>query len=254
MHKIKNILSVSLTLAKINFRLRTENSYLGILWYLLNPLLLFIILYFVRQSAFQGNEIEYFSLYLLIGITCYNFFKLSLTESINSVVDNPNYIKSINKVHPHSLVIAVIIQALYSHLFELILITILVFYFGINPIGLLFYIPAILLFSILTSGIGMIFATTGVFINDLKNIWIILSQILLLGTPIFYTLNTNSFLYKINLFNPLFYFIETSRSLLIYNKMPSFEIILGLILFTCIFFVVGLTIFNKYRYKFAEYL
>ncbi len=45
---VRNILRISLILAKTNFKLRIEGSYLGILWYLLNPLALFLILLLIK--------------------------------------------------------------------------------------------------------------------------------------------------------------------------------------------------------------
>ncbi|HNU96023.1 MAG TPA: hypothetical protein PKH95_01275 [Candidatus Magasanikbacteria bacterium] len=38
--KINNIFNLSWQLAKANFKLRNEGSYLGIFWYLLDPLLM----------------------------------------------------------------------------------------------------------------------------------------------------------------------------------------------------------------------
>jgi len=45
--KIKKTLSLGFSLASAQFKLRNEGSYLGVLWYLLEPLSFFAILLFL---------------------------------------------------------------------------------------------------------------------------------------------------------------------------------------------------------------
>ena len=253
-HKIKNIFRISLALAKVNFNLRIEGSYLGVLWYLLNPLILFAVLWFVKEAAFAEVQINYYPLYLLIGIAGFNFFKQAITSSIDAISSNYEYIKSINNIAPETLVISAFIQAIFSHIFEFILIFGLAIYLKISLVGLLFYPVFFLIFVILVLGICFIFATIGVYVSDLNNVWIILSQLIMLATPIFYSINPSSLIYKINLANPLFYFLETIRSIVITSKPPTLFIMLALIIFSLLSFVIGILIFKKHQNKFAELL
>ena len=48
--KIKSISALSFSLAKANFKIRNEGSYLGIFWYLLEPLAFFIVLLFFGEG------------------------------------------------------------------------------------------------------------------------------------------------------------------------------------------------------------
>ena len=228
-YKLQEIIRLSISLAKVNFRLRIEGSYLGIFWYLLNPLALFLVLFFVKKTAFADIEIPFYPLYLLIGIAGFNFFKQAISESIDSINHNSDYIKSINRVAPESLVIAVVLQSAFSHIFEFILIIGMAIYFQISFTGFLLYPLIFGLFFLLTLGISFIFAAIGAYVNDLDNIWIIISQLLLLATPVFYSISENSLIYKVNLLNPLFYFLEISRNLLIYNKLSSLFLMLTML-------------------------
>lgn len=252
--KIQNILRISLALAKVNFRLRIEGSYLGIFWYLLNPLIMFSVLFFVREAAFSDVEIPYFPLYLLIGIAGFNFFKQAITNSIDSINTNSEYIKSINNIAPETLVLSAVFQAALSHIFEFIMILFLAIYLHISLIGLLFYPIILLFFIILTAGIAFIFATIGVYVTDLNNIWLIISQFLLLATPIFYIINPLYFIYKVNLLNPLFYYIEISRTVIINSRPPSLFLALTMIIASLIFLSFGAWIFKRHQKEFAELL
>ena len=71
MWKFKGIL---FNFAISDLKIRYRNSVLGVLWSLIEPLLMLGVLFFVFSTMFKF-EIENFPIYLLIGIICYNFFK-----------------------------------------------------------------------------------------------------------------------------------------------------------------------------------
>lgn len=252
--RICNIFRIGFEIAKTNFRLRVEGSYLGVFWYLLNPLILFAIFMLIKRAAFSDIDIPYYPLYLLIGIAGFNFFKTVITEAINSIGTNPDYVKSINRVAPESLVLAVVIQAIFSHIFEFGLIIALALYLNVSLIGILFYPVILLLFAILSLGLALVAASVGVYVSDLDNVWNILSQLLLLGTPIFYLISPGSLIYTLNLFNPLFYFLEIVRSLIINGNISNLNFLLIFIALTFVSLFFGLYIFKSYKKKFAELL
>lgn len=251
-YKIKEIFRLSFSLAKVRFILRMEGSYLGFFWYFLSPLALFAIILFVKSAAFSDLPIAYYPLYLFIGISGANFFRVVLSNSIKAISANADHLKSVNNVSPAVLVLSGVLLAIFSHLFELALLVALMIYFKISLIGLLFYLPIFFGFALMVLGISFIFATVGVYVNDLDNIWTIASQLLFLATPTFYAVAVGSAVYTANLFNPLFYFLEIARRALIYASWPPLWmtlIFIGLILG---FLVFGLAIFNKHKKKFAE--
>ncbi len=250
--KILKILRVSLSLAKANFILRIEGSYLGIFWYLLNPLALFYIILFIQKSAFAGSPTPHYPAYLMIGIIGLNFFRQVISSSIQSIAASGDYIKSMNNIAPEVLVLSVVFQSALSHFFEFILMIGFMIYWRIPLLGLLFYPFIFALFLLLVIGIAFIFAAVGVYITDIDNIWSIFAQLLLFITPIFYVATPGSAVYTANLFNPLFYFLEISRRLIIYSEWPPAWMALTMLILSLSFFVIGLAVFNKYKKKFAE--
>jgi len=72
-YKLKSILGLSLSLAKSYFKSRNEGSYLGIFWYLLNPLAFFVIIMLMSQVINAKPEKDY-PLYLFLGLIMFNFF------------------------------------------------------------------------------------------------------------------------------------------------------------------------------------
>lgn len=247
----KKTFLLSFSIAKANFKLRNEGSYLGIFWYLLNPLSLFAILLFLRGAFFSTEHIKFYPIYLLIGIIMINFFNQLIGFSINVIQNNSGYIKSI-KISQEVFVFAMVIQFIFSHIFELMLVAILFVFFKVSLIGILLYLFIFIFFTIFVLGLCLIFAVIGLYINDFNNIWSIASQLLFFITPIFYSISPGTNLSAINHFNPLFHFITITRDVAIYGIFPPLPIILLMIGISVGSFFVGSIIFNKFKGKFAE--
>jgi len=250
--KLRKSLSLGIQIAKADFKLRNEGSYLGIFWYLLNPILTFFFLFIIFSDRL-GNTIPYYVLYLLLGIIMFNFFQSTTIDSTRAILkDNIGIIKSINFPR-ESLIIAIIIKGLFSHFFEVILFFVLYFYFRLPPPGIFFYALILLLFCIFIFGICLILSSLTVFFADLENIWNFGVRILWLITPIFYSIEGGQLkLFYLNLLNPVYYFITISRDLIIYEKLPQPYLVLGAFFYSMLFLLLGLVIFNKFRDKFAE--
>lgn len=248
--KIKGILGLSLSLAKARFKLRNEGSYLGIFWYLLEPIFAFAILLVIRQVIYQ-TATPYYPIYLILGLTMFNFFAASTSFSTNTISSNSGFIKSL-KIEKEPFVISGVIQYIFSHFFEFLIVIIVALYLKVPLIWFIFYPIVFGLFCIFTLGVSFILATIGVYIKDLPNIWVILVRLLWFITPIFYTIGENRAIYLFNLFNPIYYFINTMRDLVIYHVFPSFAVISAIILSSVGVFAIGLITFMKNKNKFAE--
>ena len=142
-NSIKQFLGLSFSLAVSEFKLRNEGSYLGIFWYLLNPVLMFILLMAVF-SANLGTGIPSYPIYLLIGIIMFNFFQKTTIESTKIIMQHNAMIKSIKFPH-NALIGSIVLKTLFSHFFEIIVLAVFLVLFGVPLSGLIFY-PLILVF------------------------------------------------------------------------------------------------------------
>jgi ABC-type polysaccharide/polyol phosphate export permease len=248
---LKNFWQLSVTLAKTSFKLRNEGSYLGILWYLLNPLLLFLLLLLVFSDRL-GNNIPSYPLYLLLGIIIFNFFQRTTTESTKTIVrDYKGIIKSINFPR-ESLISSIVLKTFFSHLFEILLFIIFILIFKGSVVSLFFYPIILIFFCIFVFGACLILSSLTVYFADLENIWFFVSRLIWLGTPIFYAIEGQTRLFYVNLVNPLYYFITIAREIIIYSKVPELWMIFGGLGYSLLFLLIGLLIFNKLKIKFAE--
>jgi len=249
-NKLKSIMGLSLSLAKSYFKTRNEGSYLGILWYLLTPLAFFAIITAMGQIINAKPEKDY-PLYLFLGLIMFNFFLNSTLSSVKSMANNSGFLKSI-KTTPESFVIAIALEFIFAHFFEIILFSLFMVYFKVNLIGLVFYPLIFLLLLLFTLGMSFILATIGVYISDFNNVWDVFCKLLWFITPIFYFAISGTILYEFNLFNPLYYYISAARDVVIYTKIPEINMIVNMVIISIITFVLGLFVFNLNKNKFAE--
>jgi len=248
---IKKIASLSFQIAKVEFKLRNEGSYLGVLWYLLNPALMFVLLLAIFNDRL-GGDIQHYPLYLLLGIIMFNFFQSVTAESTRTIIREHHYlIKSIDFPR-ESLIVAVVLKNLFSHFLEIALFAIVTLILGANPLPIIYYLPVLALLAAFVFGSSLILASLTVYFVDLGNIWDFALKLIWLGTPIFYSIGGQTRLFWANLANPMYYFITLARDLVVYGRTPDWWLPLGAIAWTIASFAVGIIVFGKLKIKFAE--
>jgi len=91
MWKTKGIL---FNFAISDLKVRYRNSILGILWSIIEPLLLLGVLFVVFSTMFKF-DIENFPIYLLLGIITWNFFKNGTSIALGSLTNRAAFITQI---------------------------------------------------------------------------------------------------------------------------------------------------------------
>lgn len=248
--KVKKIWQISWSMAKADFRLRNEDTYLGIIWYLLNPLLIFGLLLFLFAHQL-GVTIQNYPAYLLLGIIMFNFFQNTTTEATTVIISNAGLIKAIN--FPREiLVLGIILKNLFSHFFEVFIFLVFFGFSGILRWEIIFYPVILILFGLFTIGFSFFLSSLTIYFADLGNIWLFASRLIWLTTPIFYSVAFQPKLLFINLFNPIYFYITFARDVIIYSQWPPIWLIAGTLFYTLLSLIIGFLVFNKLKKNFAE--
>lgn len=249
---IKKTSKLSFSLAKTQFKLRNEGSYLGIFWYLLEPLSFFIILLFLG-GVISSNLINKYPLYLFLGLIMFNFFLAATSSSATIIGSNSGYIKSI-KINPEIFVVANVLLFSFSHIFEIIIFAVFMYFYGANIIMLIFYPFIFFFFLLFVLGFSFLLATLGVYLVDLNNIWQVAGRFLFFATPIFYVMPRNTWLFWLSRFNPLYQYTSIARDIVVYGEVPVFYGMFLVSIISVFMFLVGFFVFKKNENKFAEKL
>jgi len=244
----EQLMRTSNTIAWTGFRLRNEGSYFGVLWYLFEPLFLFFVLLSLRP-VFVKEAIPYYPVYLLTGIIIFNFFSKATHYSVSLFSRNASLLKSTN-IARESLVFGGVLQFLFSHFFEFLLLLVVSLLFGITPGWFFWYLLVLVAFVFFICGCCFILCVLGVYFNDLDNLWSVFMRLLWFLTPIFYIPPNNSIFLFFNFFNPLFYFITLFRASILGQFL--FETFFVVLFFGLFFFFVGILFFNLFKYRIVE--
>jgi ABC-type polysaccharide/polyol phosphate export permease len=245
-------LRLAWTLGKTQFILRIAGRYLGIVWYLLEPLAYFLLFLLLQANLHTGTVANYPS-YLLLGLIMINFFMAATSGALRSIRDNSNLIKSINlplEVFP----VSAVIQFCFSHSFELALFVIIAAFYHELSWGVLLYPVIFLPFAAFAIGIALIVTTIGVFIEDFINVWSMVARLIWLATPVFYVAAPGTLAHYLNLLNPLSYFLNIARQIIIYGTTPSSLSVAIALASAAASLAIGLIAFKTFKKSFGEYL
>src|SRR5947209_2644336 len=78
-----------------DFQAKYKGSLLGVLWSLLNPLVLLGVYLLVFGVIFPNAKTRHFPLYLLAGLACWIFFATSMQSAARSLIDSAELIKKV---------------------------------------------------------------------------------------------------------------------------------------------------------------
>ena len=237
-----------------DIKLKYKNSILGILWSMLDPLLMMIVLSIVFGSIFKNN-IPNFPVYVLIGRIVYSFFSQATNASMESILWNKQLIKKIyvpKYFFPLSKVCSTFITFIIS--FIPLVLVMAVTGMKFNRINLMVIFPLIYLLGI-SLGIGMILCSIRVFFGDVKHLYSVFLLMLMYMTPVFYPAEiiADKFMGVIKL-NPLFTILNMIRDAMMYQTLSPLQDHLTSIGYMFLYLLIGFMVFYKTQDKFIFHL
>lgn len=239
---------------------RYRGSWLGVLWSLLNPLLMLALYTFVFSVVFEARwnvGVEEgrldFALHLFAGLICFGLFSETVNAAPTLVLNNTNYVKRVVfplEVLPASRFLSSLVQAGFG---LSILIIAQALYRGYVPWTLLLLPVAILPTALVTLGIAYFLASLGVFVRDIGNLVTPITTVLMFLSPVMYPLSRLPQSMQATLaWNPLAPMIDAFRRVVLECRTPDWTTWAAVTLFGSLLLWAGLTWFVKTKSGFAD--
>lgn len=228
-----------------DLKIRYRNSVLGFVWNFLEPLLLLSVLYVVFTNVFKST-IEYFPLYLLLGLIMWNMMVRGTQMALNSTLSRSGILSQIHipgEIPPISSALTSIIMLS----FELIVFGFFLVAFQFVPPITIIVFPLILILEfILVLGLALPLSVLNVKYRDTQFIWGVILHAGFFLTPIFYKTDIlPKQIQSILVFNPMVQIMDLAHDVVLYGTFPSFaHITIGLTM-TFIIFAIGYGVFRK---------
>ena len=230
-----------LLLFKTLANLRTEVSryYLNYAWWVIEPVLMMSVFYVVF-GLFLNRGTQHYIAFLLVGLTCWNWFGRSVQNGASSIYQGRILMLQVD-IPKVFFPLEVFLRDSFKQMFVLLLLlTFLLFY--PTPVGLTWLaLPALILTqAVFLVGFICLVAAIVPFIPDLKFVIGTAVQLMFFGSGVFYRIEDvvlPEHRYILYL-NPVAGLIKNYREVLLYNHWPDWAYlgkVLVVSLFLCAF-------------------
>lgn len=234
------------------FKLRDQGSLLGVLWSVLNPLLMLALLYVVFNYH-MGGQIENYAVYLLIGLVIYTHFSNS-TAAAMRIFENMGAL-TINAVFPKEiLVIASVLSRSIEFAISFVVCIAIAWIVGVKPGPTVFLV---LLVIVVQSGfalaVSLLLSFLYLYLKDIEHLYQLLMRLLFFLTPIFYQLDYlgDGVVRQIVLMNPLTHLATFARNAIFGGPTLWGELLVSVLL-TLMLLLVSFRIFKRFEPVLAE--
>jgi ABC-type polysaccharide/polyol phosphate export permease len=241
-----------------DFRIRYRNMSLGILWSLINPLVMMTVLALIFGRILPGGGDPHnqpFPVFILCGLVPFNFFVGALMSGSTSIVDNAGLIKRV-PVPREVVPIAAVLSNCVHLLIQIALLLLLTVAFGLRPNRYWFWLPVIwALYVAFVCGLALGSSAINVYIRDTRYVLESFTTVLFWLVPIFYSFSIIPEQYKdIYQFNPVAALVLAMRKIIMEGLAPPTSLLLNLSIAACVAVVFGLLIFRRLKIRFYEHI
>jgi lipopolysaccharide transport system permease protein len=212
---------------------RYSKTVLGVVWSMINPLVMIVIYSFVFGLIFEvrfgrpagTSEIPY-GIVLFSGLLLHVFLAETLIRAQSVILDNPNYVKRVIfplEILPIGILIANVVQAVIA--LGVLMVVILIAGFPIPPTALL--LPIVWAPLILISlGLAMMVASLGVFVRDIGQVLGFMMTILMFASSILFPIEMlPEAMRPWLLLNPLTIIVDQTRAVLLWGELPNWRLL-----------------------------
>jgi len=233
-----------------NIKTRYKRSVLGVVWTMLNPLLIMIVLSVVFS---RFARMDNYPVYILTGLMAWNFFSFSTRESMGELIWSGSLLHRIY-IPKTVFVVSAVGTGVINLALTFIPLLLIALIMGVTLRPAIFVMPlAVLILVVFALGVGMLLATTAVFFADMVPVYDVILQIWFYASPVLYApemISTNwAWLLKLN---PLYYMINLFRIPLYEGTVPPMELWVISTLIALVSFIAGGLVFtsksNEYAY------
>ena len=237
---------------------RYKGSALGVLWSLINPLILMGIYVLVFSLLWKVAQVPHYALYLLVGLTVWLFFSSSLTTASRSLLDSAALIRKVRfprETIPASVVTVQLVT--FTVVFALVAIVTVAVVGTFGP-ELLLVIPLMVCLFAFVLGLSLLVSVLHAYFRDVAPIlsaallpWFFLSPIFFEVTDITKLASHEWARILLTWINPIAPFITALRSVVYDGAVPDGGVLLYTLAAAVIGIAAGTVLFRRLQAELA---
>ncbi len=211
-------------LFKRDFFANYKQSYLGVLWVFIAPVVGIVSWVFLNAAGVlsPGDVGVPYPVYVLLGSTVWGLFMSFYSNTSKSLAEYTGLIQQINFPH-EALVVKQVAQTVAAFVINMALILIVLLVFKVVPSWKIVLFPlAIVPLMLLGTGIGMVLAVISAVANDMEKAATAVMGFLMYLTPVIYAPDRqNALISAVIKWNPLAYLVGGARDVILYGRIEN---------------------------------
>ena len=175
-------------LVKRELSARYQGSFLGMFWSYIQPLVRFLLYYFVIGEIIgMGDRVENFAIHVFTAMVFVHYFTESFTAGTRSIVRNSSIVKKM-AVPREMFPVASMIVSAYHTIPGMVILVGANLIVGWNPdmVGVAAGLLGFVLFTVLGTALALLFSAANVFARDFSNVVQTLNQFVQFSVPMIY--------------------------------------------------------------------
>lgn len=242
------------TLVSKDFKLKYRRSVLGVLWSVLNPLLMMLVLTAVFSTFFKF-DIEHYPFYLILGNTIFTLMADSTTYGMKSIIESAPLIKKI-RIEKMIFPIEKVLFQVVNFAISLIAVALVMVFLQITPSWNLLLLPVLLIYvTLFSAGISLLLSALVVFFRDLMHLWSVVIMAWTYATPLFYPVSIlPDWMMTFEMVNPMYHYVTYFRQIALWNTTPGLMDNLVCLGMAAVTFLIGFIVFRRLQSKFILYV
>ncbi|HEV3229051.1 MAG TPA: ABC transporter permease [Solirubrobacteraceae bacterium] len=249
-------------LVRRELRQRYKGSALGILWYLVNPLLLmgvYGLLFGVLLKA-RGTSTHDYLLFLFVGLIVWLFFSQSLLAGASSLLEQSALVARVR--FPRETVPASVVTVQLVTFCALLALALLVAVaLRGTGVGLVLLVPLVVCLYAFALGLALVVSILHAYFRDVQPIlaavllpWFFLSPIFFQPSQVSGIAHRHWLEILLNWGNPVAPFIRALRSVVFDGTVPSAGVLAYVVIAAALALAIGLTLFRRLEDELAVVL
>tara|TARA_R110002049_G_scaffold307899_1_gene510088 strand:+ start:61 stop:843 length:783 start_codon:yes stop_codon:yes gene_type:complete len=231
----------------VNIRTTVATTRLGVLWWILDPLFLMLIYYFVVKMVFDRGGEDY-HLFALCGIVTFQAFSRSISLCTSSLTKNGGLIRQASLPMAAYVFITPLVQTFFYAIGLLIIVIWNAPVAGWHTLSVLAILPLMVLMPF---ALGLFLSVSEVFTRDTGKL---LSYVLRFGfylSPVLYApervynLDVPQWILALYQLNPMVHVITWVREVLLYGRALDWSVVAVIYVATLVLVQCGLIFFRR---------
>jgi lipopolysaccharide transport system permease protein len=248
-------------LVRRELRQKYKGSALGVLWYLVNPLVMMGAYTLMFGAILHVQNIPDYPLFLMVGLSVWTFFQTSLTSAADSLISQGSLIRKA-RFPREAIPAATVTVQLVTLMAVLSIVTVLTLAIRQKFTLWLLLVPVWLAaLFVFVLGLGFAVAVLHAYFRDVLPIVLAALLPLFFLTPIYFTTSGQSFVIDhpwigtiLNWVNPVAPFIEGLRAIIYSGAQPGFGRIIYVLAIAAVSFTLGRWLFARMQGELAVVL